>query len=154
LCAHWVVEGRRPAPSAAATVNNSYNPLGSSCAERYLVFRHQNSAIAWGTYSWSTTSTVFKLIEHLGTAQKLSGMNSNGGSPTPKEDKRVSVLMTPPRFGTPLARTPCSAALSHDLEVMQKSFHNISDVRRLMRKVQSHILFENKPRGFFSSITT
>jgi hypothetical protein len=95
--------------------------------------RHQNSAIAFGTSSWSATSTVFKLIEHRSTAQKLSGMNSNSDSPASEEDNRVSVLLATPRLNTPLARTPCSAALSHDLEVVQKSFHNISDVRRLMR---------------------
>jgi hypothetical protein len=88
---------------------------------------------AWRKNFRSMTSTVFKLIEHRSTAQKLSGMNSNGDSPTPEEDNHVTVLLSPPRLGTPLARTPCSAALSHDLEVVQKSFHNISDVRRLMR---------------------
>jgi hypothetical protein len=60
-------------------------------------------------------------------------MNSNGDSPTPEEDTRVSLLFTSPRLDTPLARTPCSAALSHDLEVIRKAFPNISDVRRLMR---------------------
>jgi hypothetical protein len=74
-----------------------------------------------------------KLIEHCNTAQKPSGMNSNGDSPTPEEDTRVSLLFTSPRLDTPLARTPCSAVLSHDLEVIRKAFANISDVRRLMR---------------------
>jgi hypothetical protein len=60
-------------------------------------------------------------------------MNSNGDSPTPEEDNRVSVLLSPPRLGTPLTKTPCSAALSHDLKVVQKSFHDNSDVRRFMR---------------------
>ena len=79
------------------------------------------------------TSAHVKLIKNSGIAHHLTNMTSHGESPTPKEDDCVSVLLTPPRLGTPLARTPCSAALSHDLDVVQKSFYDISDVRRFMR---------------------
>jgi hypothetical protein len=60
-------------------------------------------------------------------------MTSHGDSPTPEEDNCVSILSQPQRLGTPLARTTCSAALGHDLEVVHNAFPEISDVRRLMR---------------------
>jgi hypothetical protein len=112
--AHWVVDDRRPAPSASTLFNNSHCPLGLSRTLRFLARRHENIGHPLGLAFRSTTSARVKLIEHICITHQLGSMTSRGDAPSPEEEKQFSVLSTPESFGTPMARTHLCTARSRD----------------------------------------